>query len=266
MIKETQRPIVSVRDLTVGYNGIPVLRDLNFVVERGEILVILGGSGCGKSTLLKHMIGLLDPIEGDVIIDKENISRLNGAAKRKVMQKFGVLYQSGALFGSLTVSENIMLPLEEFSTLNRAEREILAEKKLALVGLEGKGGLMPSELSGGMRKRAGLARAMALDPPLLFFDEPSAGLDPISSAALDRLILNLRKELGTTMIIVSHELPSVFAIADRVILLNQESQGIIASGAPLELLAKDHDPRVQDFLTRSGTDIRPIHPHQETLP
>jgi phospholipid/cholesterol/gamma-HCH transport system ATP-binding protein len=243
--------VVEVKNLTVGYGDIVVLKNISFSVASGEIFVILGGSGCGKSTLLKHMIGLYTPFRGDVLIFGESMVNSSEDEKRKLMRSFGVTYQGGALFGSLTVAENIALPLEEYTTKTPKEINEVVQQKLALVNLDGFGNYMPSELSGGMRKRAGLARAMALDPTLLFFDEPSAGLDPITSAELDRLILRLREELGTTIVIVSHELDSIFTVADRAILLDKETKGIAATGKPKDL--RDGSPNlwVREFLTRS---------------
>lgn len=256
-----QKNAIDVVHLTVGYGEKTVLEDISFSVAYGEIFVVLGGSGCGKSTLLKHMIGLYTPMSGDIWIESESIVRISPYKKRLMMQKFGVLYQSGALFGSLTVAENISLLLEEFTEMSRQEREHEIELKLAMVGLEGAGDYMPAALSGGMRKRAGLARALALNPRLLFFDEPSAGLDPITSAHLDQLILSLRERLGTTMVLVTHEIPSVFTVADRVILLDRETRGVIAEGNPWTLLKNNKNEKVQSFLTRSGTDRRqPHHP------
>ena len=201
---------IEVRDLTIGYGERVLMENLNFTVEKGEIFFVMGGSGCGKSTLLKHLIGLLEPQSGDILIRGESIVRSSDDAKLELMRSFGVTYQGGALFGSLTVAENVAMPLEEYSGLGPAEIAAEVKKKLALVGLEGFGAYMPAELSGGMRKRAGLARALALDPKLLFFDEPSAGLDPVSSAALDRLIRSLRERLGATVVVISHDLDSVF--------------------------------------------------------
>ncbi len=243
--------VVDVKNLTVGYGDIVVLQNINFSVSSGEIFVILGGSGCGKSTLLKHMIGLYTPFRGDVLIFGESMVNSSEDEKRKLMRRFGVTYQGGALFGSLTVAENIALPLEEYTTKTSGEINEVVQQKLALVNLDGFGNYMPSELSGGMRKRAGLARAMALDPTLLFFDEPSAGLDPITSAELDRLILRLREELGTTIVIVSHELDSIFAVADRAILLDKETKGIAATGKPKDLRDDSPNSWVREFLTRS---------------
>ena len=243
--------VVDVKNLTVGYGDVVVLQNISFSVSSGEIFVILGGSGCGKSTLLKHMIGLYTPFRGDVLIFGESMVNSSEDEKRKLMRRFGVTYQGGALFGSLTVAENIALPLEEYTTKTPAEINEVVQQKLAVVNLDGFGNYMPSELSGGMRKRAGLARAMALDPTLLFFDEPSAGLDTITSAELDRLILRLREELGTTIVIVSHELDSIFTVADRAILLDKDTKGIAATGKPKELRDSSPNLWVREFLSRS---------------
>jgi len=245
---------IDVVDLLVGYDGRTVLENVNFTVDYGEIFIIMGGSGCGKTTLLKHMIGLLEPWDGDILIKGESIVKASGDAKRAIMRSFGVLYQSGALFGSLTVGENIALLLEEHTSLPKEMIDVVVEDKLALVGLNGFEDYMPASLSGGMRKRVGLARAMALNPDILFFDEPSAGLDPVSAAQLDRLILNIRKDLGTTMVIVTHELESVFAIADRVIMLDKNVRGITAEGDPNFLRANPPNPWVEEFMTRSGLE------------
>jgi len=247
---------IEVRDLTMAYDGRTVMENLNFEVKRGEIFCIMGGSGCGKSTLLKHLIGLYEPAAGDILIEGESIVRANGESRLAIMRKFGVTYQGGALFGSMTVAENIALPLEEYTDLSPAEIKAAAEEKLALVDLAGFGDYMPSELSGGMRKRAGLARALALDPKLLFFDEPSAGLDPISSAGLDRLILDLRDKLGSTVVVITHELDSVFTVADRAILLDKNTKSIVADGDPRELRESSGSKWVRDFLNRDGLRSR----------
>lgn len=243
---------IEVRDLTIGYGERVLMENLNFEVKNGEIFFVMGGSGCGKSTLLKHLIGLLEPQSGDILIRGESIVTADDDAKLELMRSFGVTYQGGALFGSLTVAENVAMPLEEYSSLSRAEIADEVKKKLALVGLEGFGAYMPAELSGGMRKRAGLARALALDPKLLFFDEPSAGLDPVSSAALDRLIKSLRESLGATVVVISHDLDSVFSIADRIIMLDKRARGIIAEGDPRELRDSAENPEVRRFLNRDG--------------
>jgi phospholipid/cholesterol/gamma-HCH transport system ATP-binding protein len=244
--------VIEVRDLTIGYGDKTVQENLNFEVERGEIFIILGGSGCGKSTLLKHIIGLYAPFSGDIIIEGRSIVKAKGERKRNIMRNFGVLYQSGALFGSLTLAENVALPLEEYTDYSKSERDQVIDEKLALVGLDGFRDYLPSEISGGMKKRAGLARAMALDTKLLFFDEPSAGLDPISSAQLDRLILDLRDKLSTTMVIVTHELDSIFTVADRVIMLDKKTKSIIAKGDPRKLRDESDNEWVNEFLNRDG--------------
>jgi phospholipid/cholesterol/gamma-HCH transport system ATP-binding protein len=247
-------PVIEVNNLTIGYGDRTVLKNISFTVSKGEIFIILGGSGCGKTSLLKHIIGLYHPWDGDILIKGQSIVKSQGDKKRRIMQNFGVLYQSGALFGSLSVRDNIALPLEEYTPLSPEMIESVVEDKLALVGLKGFENYMPSSLSGGMRKRAGLARAMALNPDILFFDEPSAGLDPVSAAQLDRLILNIRDELGTTMVIVTHELDSIFAVADRVIMLDKNKLGISETGSPHDLRENSKDPWVKEFMTRAGLE------------
>jgi phospholipid/cholesterol/gamma-HCH transport system ATP-binding protein len=221
-------------------------------VRRGELFFVIGGSGCGKTTLLRHMIGLQRPFAGQVDYFGKNFTDAEPAARRALLKTFGVLYQSAALWSSLTVRENIALPLEEYTTLTRRETNEIIMLKLAQVGLAGCEDYFPAELSGGMKKRAGLARALALDPAIVFFDEPSAGLDPVTARQLDSLIREIRDTLGTTMVIVSHELTSIFALADRVILLDREAQGIIAGGAPRTLAERSDDPRVREFLANGG--------------
>ena len=245
---------ITVRDLDMRYGERVIQRDLNFTVRAGEIFVIMGGSGCGKSTLLRHLIGLVHPVRGDVLYDGESFWTAEPEAREVIMRRFGVLYQSGALWSSLTLAENVGLPLGEYTRLTAAEIAELVSLKLALVGLAGFEEFYPSEISGGMRKRAGLARAMALDPDILFFDEPSAGLDPISSKLLDDLILELRDSLGATVVIVTHELASIFAIAGNCVFLDAETKTMIATGNPRDLLEHSADPKVRRFLTRGESD------------
>jgi phospholipid/cholesterol/gamma-HCH transport system ATP-binding protein len=241
---------ITVRNLTLGYGSVVLMRDLNFTVKRGDVFIIMGGSGCGKSTLLRNMIGLIEPTEGEVFYDKANFTRSSAEERRSFFRRFGVLYQSGGLWSSMTLVENVALPLEEYTDLGPAEIREIAIFKLALVGLTGFADYYPSQISGGMRKRLGLARAIALDPEILFFDEPSAGLDPISSRRLDELILALRDSLGATVVAVTHELPSIFAIGNNSIFLDAESKTAIASGDPKELLAHSENAKVREFLTR----------------
>jgi phospholipid/cholesterol/gamma-HCH transport system ATP-binding protein len=242
---------IKVTNLTMAYGDFVIQRDLNFEVPRSKIFVIMGGSGCGKSTLLRHMIGLKSPAAGDVFYAGRSFWGAESDERDRMMQEFGVLYQSGALWSSLTLTENIAVPLKQYTPLNNKEIREVAAVKLALVGLAGFGDFYPSEISGGMRKRAGLARAMALDPHILFFDEPSAGLDPISSKLLDDLILQLRDSLGATVVVVTHELASIFAIADDSVFLDADSKTMIASGNPKELLERRVNEKVTMFLTRS---------------
>lgn len=248
-------PVVRVRQLSIGYESRLVLRDVNFDVAPGEVFVILGGSGCGKSTLLKHLIGLHEPMGGEIWIAGENLVASGGEQRRRVMQKFGMMYQSGALFGSMTVLENVRLPLDAYTDLPEKAKDLVALSKLRLVGLAASAGKMPSELSGGMQKRAAIARAMALDPGILFLDEPSAGLDPITSAGLDALINQLSERFGITFVIVTHELPSIYAIADRIIMLDSRTKTIIAEGCPHELRVSAADPWVRQFFNREAAGV-----------
>ena len=240
------RPLIEVTDLKIGWGQVVLQEQISFKVERGEIFAVLGGSGCGKSTLLRHLIGLESPMAGKVHI--EGVGRPSLEVGRPA---FGVMFQSGALFSSMTVGENVALLLEEWTQLPAEAITAIVRAKLALVGLEGAADKFPAELSGGMKKRAAIARAMALEPELLFLDEPSAGLDPVSAAELDELILTLNQVLGLTVVLVTHELDSIFKIASRCIMLDKEARGIIAAGAPAELRERSQDPRVQSFFNRT---------------
>jgi len=238
----------------MAYGDSVVLRDLNFSVKEREIFIIMGGSGSGKSTLLRHLIGLQEPTRGTIQYEgsSSGLWEMAAAERQRLLRRFGVLYQGGALWSSMTLRENVALPLEEYAIAGAEQISALASLKLALVGLAGFEDHYPAEISGGMIKRAGLARAMALDPDILFFDEPSAGLDPITSRRLDDLILDLRDSLGATIVIVTHELASIFAIGDNSVLLDGQSRTAIAAGSPKQLLAESKDSRVLTFLTRGG--------------
>ena len=245
-----EEPIIGVNHLDMGYGSLLVMQDLTFTVNKGDIFIIMGGSGCGKSTLLKILIGLKEPSRGQVFYNNVSFWETGPEERQGIMKRFGILYQSGALWSSMTLAENVILPLEEYTDLSPEDVREIASFKLSLVGLEGFEDFYPSEISGGMRKRAGIARAMALDPEILFFDEPSAGLDPISARLLDDLILELRDSLGTTIVVVTHELASIFIIGNNSIYLDVDSRTMTASGDPKKLLAESKDPTVRRFLTR----------------
>jgi phospholipid/cholesterol/gamma-HCH transport system ATP-binding protein len=256
----TEEAKIEIQHLTMAYGSNVVMRDINARVKRGSVFVIMGQSGSGKSTLLRTMIGLQRPAQGDILYDGRSFWGLSEEARRVQLRQFGVLFQSGALWSSMTLAENVGLPLAEYTDWPAADRQEVIRLKLALVGLTGFAEYYPAELSGGMRKRAGLARAIALDPEILFFDEPSAGLDPILSRNLDQLILELRDSLGATVVVVSHELASIFAIADDSILLDAESRTVRAQGNPKELREHSTDPKVRAFLTRGEVSERSAMP------
>jgi phospholipid/cholesterol/gamma-HCH transport system ATP-binding protein len=243
-------PAVSVRNLRMGYGTRVLLQDASFDVQRGEIMVILGGSGCGKSSLMKNIIGLYRPMGGDILIDGWSVVSASLKEKAQLQRKLGIMYQSGALFGSLTVLENVRFPLDEFTDIGLDEKNLTARMLLHQVEMAYAEALMPGELSGGMLKRAGIARAMALGADILMLDEPSAGLDPITAANLDRTILSLRANLGFTFVVVTHELQSIFTIADRTVMLDPVSRSIIAEGNPRDLRDHSTDPRVRQFFNR----------------
>jgi phospholipid/cholesterol/gamma-HCH transport system ATP-binding protein len=246
---EAQAHIVA-EDLTMAYGDFVIQRDLDFTINRGDIFIIMGGSGCGKSTLLRHFIGLKSPAKGRVLYENVSFWEADPDTQDSLMRRMGVLYQSGALWSSMTLAENVALALKEYTSLKPKDIQEIVSLKLALVGLAGFEDFYPSEISGGMRKRAGLARAMALDPEILFFDEPSAGLDPISAKLLDDLILEIRDSLGSTIVVVTHELASIFNIGNNSVFLDPDTKTMIAAGDPKRLLAESKDPRVVRFLTR----------------
>jgi phospholipid/cholesterol/gamma-HCH transport system ATP-binding protein len=250
----THAPI-AVRGLTMQYGPLVVMRNLDFAVKRGEVFVIMGGSGSGKSTLLKHLIGLKAPAKGAILIDGMDFGAADAEARMDVLRRMGVLYQNGALWSGLTLAENVALPLTEFTSLDADAIGDLVQLKLALVGLRGFEEYYPAAISGGMRKRAAFARAIALDPEILFFDEPSSGLDPVSASRLDDLILEVKASFGTTIVVVSHDLPSIYRIADRALFLDIEQKTMTALGNPAEL--RDHPPNdaVRRFLTRSSEGV-----------
>ncbi len=250
-MKTGVKPIIEVQRLTAAYGEETILEDVSFTVGQGQVFVILGGSGCGKSTLLKHLIGLYQPFTGHIFLDGQDLVSTYGESRQTLLRKIGVMYQHGALFGSMTLLENLCLPLEEFTELPETARNLIAIMNLSLVGLVDSHHYYPAEISGGMRKRAAIARAMVLGPQILFLDEPSAGLDPITSAEMDELILRLAGSLGMTIVVVSHELPSIHAIADQVIMLDKQIKGITARGTPQQLAHSD-SPQVRQFFARQA--------------
>jgi len=260
----TNPPAITITDLTMAFGSFLIQRDLTFNINRGDIFIVMGGSGCGKSTLLRHLIGLNEPAKGDIAYGTTSLVTAAPAERARIMRNIGVLYQTGGLWSSMTLAENIGLPLGEYTGLNQREIRDVASLKLALVGLAGFEDYYPSEISGGMQKRAGLARAMALDPEILFFDEPSAGLDPISSRLLDDLILELRESLGATIVIVTHELASIFAIGNNSVFLDPDTKTMIAQGDPRDLLDHCPDPKVQKFLRRGEDDETSSAPQGES--
>jgi len=247
---EKTRPHIVVQDLTVAYGSSVILHDLTFTINRGDIFIIMGGSGGGKSTVLRSMVGLLQPVKGQILYDGRSFWSVGPEEQKGIMRKFGILYQSGALWSSLTLAENVALPLQQYTHLGPGQINEIVSLKLSLVGLAGFEEYYPSEISGGMKKRAGLARAIALDPEILFFDEPSAGLDPISAHLLDELIIEMRNSLGATVVVVTHELASIFAIGNNSVFLDAATKTMIAAGDPRRLLTESKDPKVINFLTR----------------
>jgi phospholipid/cholesterol/gamma-HCH transport system ATP-binding protein len=246
---KNRQPHITVSHLTMAFDSFVLMRDLNFTINYGDVFIIMGGSGCGKSTLLRHLIGLEEPAQGEIFYGDENFTKADPARREEMLRRMGILFQSGALWSSMTLAQNVGLPLGEFTDLRPDEIREIALLKLALVGLKGFEDHYPSEISGGMQKRAGLARAMALDPEILMLDEPSAGLDPISSQLIDDLILELRDSLGATIVVVTHALASIFVIGNNSVFLDAEAKTIIAKGDPKELLAHSQDPRVHRFLS-----------------
>ena len=242
---------IAVKNLTIGF---VLLKDLNFNINRGDVFIIMGGSGCGKSSMLRVLTGLVAPQKGTVVIDGTDFTKAAPAVRDEIMRRSGILYQSGALFSSMTLAENIALPLEQYTGYSEREISELVSLKLALVGLAGFEDFYPSEISGGMKKRAGLARALALDPEIVYFDEPSAGLDPVSSRLLDDLILDINHNLGTTIVIVTHELASIFAVGSNSVFLDGETKSIQGYGNPRELLKNPPNEKVYNFLTRGGSE------------
>jgi phospholipid/cholesterol/gamma-HCH transport system ATP-binding protein len=251
-------PRITVQEVTLAYGDFVIQHDLSFTVQTGEIFIIMGGSGCGKSTVMRALIGLKAPARGDVLYDGESFWQAEPERRAHLMQRFGVMYQSGALWSSMTLAENVGLPLGEYTDLRPSQIREVASLKLALVGLAGFEDYYPSEISGGMQKRAGVARALALDPDILFFDEPSAGLDPLSAKMLDDLILELRDSLGATVVVVTHELASIFSIGDNAVFLDPKTKTMLATGNPKTLRDASPNPEIRAFLTRGAASVTPV--------
>lgn len=255
-ISSPKDPVIRVEGLTMAYGSKVIQRDLTFDINRGEVCIIMGGSGCGKSTLMRHLVGLMQPAAGKVYIKGQSLWDADDAMRNALLRRMGVMYQAGALWSSMTLAENIALPLQRYSKLSEADISDMVALKLALVGLAGFEDYYPSEISGGMQKRASIARAMALDPDIVFFDEPSAGLDPITSRQLDELILELRDSLDMTFVVVTHELQSIFTIGTDSVFLDAQSKTMIAEGNPKRLLEETDNPKVREFLTRGEVGDR----------